>query len=385
MNAVTLPPRAPSRWRDAAGFVRRAQTTPPRRGWLAILGLGVVILLVSLPLRLELLVLIGEHPLPVLTDLALPLVSTVVMYLGWTLAAAGSDAWRPRRTRLVYALFGAGAVATLTVVALWHLVGPAELWSQLAAARGKTYDKSPWLMLLAEYINMLVLGGLVYAVVEVIRQRVLTQRDFEATLRRRSALEHQVLESRLAAMQAQVEPRFLFDTLVDIEALYERDPTQAAANLDRLIAYLRAALPRLREAGSTIEAELDLVRAYLAVVTALRGGRPQLAIGIAEELRDARFYPMLLLPLVQRAVRQPDAGMPERIDIDVRRVGAETLISMRVAVADGCADDPELARVRERLAGLYGAAARLDCVAAGPDATLLTLRFPANGAAAASR
>lgn len=382
MNAVTLPTRTPSPWRDAAAFVRHAWSSTTRRQWAAVLALGVVISLVSLPQRLEPIRLLLEHPLAVLTDLTLPLLSTIVMYLGWVLAAEGSDTWRPRRARLVYALLGAGAVATVTVVVLWHALGAAELWQQLAAAKGKQF-KSGWLMLAAEYINVLVLGGMVYAVAEVFCQRSRTQRSFEAAVRSRTALEHQVLESRLAAMQAQVEPRFLFDTLVDIEALYERDPGTAAANLDRLISYLRAALPRLREAGSTIEAELDLVRAYLDVVTSLHDGRPRLSIEVADDCRRGRFYPMLLLPLVQRAVRPASGALPETIAVDVRRAGGEVVVTMRVSAGGSCTDDPELARVRERLAGLYGAAATLTCVECGNSATELTLRIPANGAAAA--
>jgi LytS/YehU family sensor histidine kinase len=77
-------------------------------------------------------------------------------------------------------------------------------------------------------------------------------------------------------MQAQVEPRFLFDSLVDIETLYSKDPTAAADLLDRLISYLRAALPKLREQGSTIGAEIELLKAYISVVNALHGGRPRL-------------------------------------------------------------------------------------------------------------
>jgi LytS/YehU family sensor histidine kinase len=235
-------------------------------------------------------------------------------------------------------------------------------------------------MLAAEFVNMLLLGGIIYAVAEMARRRSLTQRQFDEALRRRGALEHQVLESKLAAMQAQVEPRFLFDTLVDIEALYEKDPPGAASNLDRLITYLRAALPRLRESGSTVEAELDLVKAYLEVVTALRGGRPRLTVSLDERCRQRRFYPMLLLPLVQRSVRHA-AAPPESIAIDVRPQAARTVVELRVSLAGGCADDPELAHVRERLAGLYGDAAKLDCVETADGSTVLTLRIPAGGAA----
>ena len=73
--------------------------------------------------------------------------------------------------------------------------------------------------------------------------------------------------------------------------------------------------------------------------------------------------------------------LPDSIAIDVRREPGQTVIALRIALPGGCADDPELARVRERLAGLYGGAAKLDCAEAG-QTTELTLRIPADGAAA---
>jgi len=124
------------------------------------------------------------------------------------------------------------------------------------------------------------------------------------------------------------------------------------------------------------------VKAYLEVVTAVRGGRPRLTVALAEVCRQSRFYPMLLLPLIQRAVRHPSGTPPESISIDVRRELGNTIVVLRITLAGGCADDPELARVRERLAGLYGDAAKLECVEIAGESTELTLRVPAYGASA---
>ena len=63
----------------------------------------------------------------------------------------------------------------------------------------------------------------------------------------RAKSRRRTLESRLQAMQARVEPQFLFNTLAQVRQLYERDPATAGKMLDDLIAYLRAALPHLRE------------------------------------------------------------------------------------------------------------------------------------------
>ena len=73
-------------------------------------------------------------------------------------------------------------------------------------------------------------SGLFVAAAEVIQRRSLTHEAIRAAQREQATLSRDVLESRLAAMQAQVEPQFLFDTLVDIERLYQKDTAGAAAS-----------------------------------------------------------------------------------------------------------------------------------------------------------
>ena len=84
---------------------------------------------------------------------------------------------------------------------------------------------------------------------------------------------------------------------------------------------------------------------------------------------------MLLLPLLQRAVRQPSGEMPESIKIGINRIGPSIVIVLRFAITDHCGDDPELQRVRERLTGLFGAAASLECERIS-DITQVTMRVP---------
>ena len=64
------------------------------------------------------------------------------------------------------------------------------------------------------------------------------------------SLKRQVMEARMAAMQAQMEPHFLFNTLAGIEHLIETDPPRAATMQKSLIAFLRATMPTLREANA---------------------------------------------------------------------------------------------------------------------------------------
>ena len=182
-------------------------------------------------------------------------------------------------------------------------------------------DKPPpslVMLVIGNSIHFIAWTALFVAAAEVVQRRSLTNEAIRTSQREQATMARDVLESRLAAMQAQVEPQFLFDTLVDIEKLYQRDIGAAASNLDRLITYLRVALPRLRDAGSTVAAEFELVEAYLDVVRSLHSGAPAFTVTLPDDCREARFYPMLLLPLVQRAVRSNDADVPASVRIAVQ-------------------------------------------------------------------
>ena len=79
-------------------------------------------------------------------------------------------------------------------------------------------------------------------------------------------------EARLKVLQAQVEPHFLYNTLANVQALIETDPPAASHMIDNLIQYLRAAVPQMRESGTTLGRDLEMVRAYLAILS-IRMGR----------------------------------------------------------------------------------------------------------------
>jgi hypothetical protein len=80
------------------------------------------------------------------------------------------------------------------------------------------------------------------------------------------SLKRQVVEARMAAMQAQVEPHFLFNTLASIDHLIEVDPPRASTMQRNLIALLRAAMPAMRETQATLGRELQVVRPYLEIM-----------------------------------------------------------------------------------------------------------------------
>jgi hypothetical protein len=307
-------------------------------------------------------------------DLFASFVLFSVTLLAWSAATFERAATGADRLRAVAAaILVSGLVSAVIIVPVGDVLGIPELWRELMGKAGKPLPPL-WLGIIGNTIHLGMFSFAFVLVCEILQRRTAAAAAVLAARHEQATVARSVLESRLSAMQAQVEPQFLFNTLVAVETLYQRDAAAAAENLDRLIQYLRVALPRLREPGSTIAAELDLVRAYLAVVTSLHGGRPALTITVGEDCAGARFYPMLLLPLIQRAVRDEDGGLPDSIRIGVQRVGDEVVIVTRIARPGGCDEDFELARVRERLTGLYGARAALECVELDSGTTQFTLR-----------
>jgi LytS/YehU family sensor histidine kinase len=136
----------------------------------------------------------------------------------------------------------------------------------------------------------------------------------------RSEFERKALDARLRLLQAQVEPHFLFNTLANVQALVDSGSLQASNVLKSLIAYLRAAVPRLDEPTTTMGQELELVRAYLEVMQMRMPDRLQFSLQIDAAAQRLQCPPMTLLTLVENAVRHGiDPGEEGgTIDVQVR-------------------------------------------------------------------
>ena len=201
----------------------------------------------------------------------------------------------------------------------------------------------------------------------------------------RSTLEKEALDARLKLLQAQIEPHFLFNTLANVQALVESGSAQAAPVLKSLIAYLRAAMPRLQASASTLANEIALVRAYLELMRMRMPDRLAFSIDIADEIAACEFLPMSVLTLVENAVRHGiDPGETGgRIDVSARREAGGA--SIRIVVADSGAGMSEsavpgtgLANLESRLRGFFGGAARLELHDARPHGLSAEIVFPAD-------
>jgi len=204
----------------------------------------------------------------------------------------------------------------------------------------------------------------------------------------RSELERRALDSRLRLLQAQVAPHFLFNTLANVRELVVSGSSQAATVLDSLIAYLRAAVPRLHEAATTLEQELQLVRAYLELMHMRMPDRLQFDVQVDAEALKLRCPPTTLLTLVENAVRHGIDPSEEggRIEVRVRvregRCHAE-VIDTGVGLAQaGGGPGTGLSTLRERLQLVFGSDAQLRLSALAPHGARAEVDFPARASPA---
>ena len=218
-------------------------------------------------------------------------------------------------------------------------------------------------------------------------------RDREVQLARVS---EQLAGAKLAALQARVNPHFLFNSLNTINVLVrDGDRAQATRVIEQLSEVLRTTLDRSRDAEVSLDDELALVKQYLAVEEARFSDRLRVEFDIDPSLLSAAIPSFALQHLVENAIRhgiarRSDAG---RIGITARRVDRWTGGRVDGAVDedieitvtdDGAAIVPDaaatrghgLANTRERLRTLYGDRASLNVVPRAEQGTVATLRIP---------
>ena len=196
-------------------------------------------------------------------------------------------------------------------------------------------------------------------------------------------LKRQLAEARMAAMQAQIEPHFLFNTLASIDYLIETDPPRASQMQKNLIALLRASMPAMRDRATTLGRELEVVRPYLEILKVRMGERLQAQVNVPEGLYSADFPPMMLQSLVENAIKH---GLEPQAEGGTLTVTAEVVHGkLAVTVADTgvgfaraatAGTGMGLQNIRERLKLIYGDAAELRIAENTPSGTRVSIVVP---------
>ncbi|HEX6397369.1 MAG TPA: histidine kinase [Steroidobacteraceae bacterium] len=174
---------------------------------------------------------------------------------------------------------------------------------------------------------------------------------------------------RLTVLQAQVEPHFLFNTLASVRSLVTSDPQRAAQTIDALAQHLRATLPKIRAqtglSQSTLGEQFDICASYLELMKVRLGERLQAELRLPPELRELPFPPLLLISLVENAIKhgaEPKPGVTrvtlvarvenDRLEVTVEDDGAGLTLGM--------GEGTGLANIRAQLLTRFGTAAQLE-------------------------
>ena len=194
-------------------------------------------------------------------------------------------------------------------------------------------------------------------------------------------MDRETAEARLQMLEAQIEPHFLFNTLAHVKRLYKTDRDAGVHMMRNLKDYLSIALPQMREGAATLGREIDHVVAYLGIQQIRMGRRLAYGIDVPGDLRDARLPSLMVLTLVENAVKHGLSPLSQGGRIDVRATSTDG--KLRIDVVDtgrGFAKSEGggtgLANIRARLTSTYGPAARFALALNQPSGVIATIELP---------
>jgi len=196
-------------------------------------------------------------------------------------------------------------------------------------------------------------------------------------------LEKRLAEAKLAALQMQLNPHFLFNSLHSISALMHQDVEAADRMTARLSELLRAALDSSNTQEVPLGAELDFLRRYLEIEQIRFGKRLTVEMDVAPETMKALVPNLVLQPLVENAIRhgiEPYAK-PGRIECRARRVAEKLILEVSDNGGGLSGNQPTLegiglSNTRARLQTLYDGAHKFELQEAPGGGLLVRLTIP---------
>jgi len=282
--------------------------------------------------------------------------------------------------RRIHARGGVAVVLYYMIVSTVGVVAGFAAAGELLDFSVQRYYTNPR-MLGGIVLNSLVISSIIAAIFFA-REREAKAKAALATERLRfEQAERQATLANLRALQAQVEPHFLFNTLANATSLVESDPARAKHMLEVFIRFLRASLASTRRNSTTLADEFALLSDFLEVLKVRMRERLAVRMDLPEELAGIEIPPMLLQPLVENAIRhglEPkvaggEVSIAARLD-DGRLVlaVADTGVGFRASGSGGVG----LENIRERLRLAHGEAGKLSIRESPDGGTVATVSFP---------
>ena len=187
--------------------------------------------------------------------------------------------------------------------------------------------------------------------------------------------------ARLATLQAQMNPHFLFNALNTVASLVATDHGRAERTIEHLAAVLRQTLARGAEALTTVQDEVRFVGHYLDVERARFGARLDVSFDIDAAAADRQIPTMSLQPLVENAIKHAIQARLRGGRIAVSAIVRDDALHVSVCddgdgFVNGYQEGTGLGNLRRRLRSLYGISAEL-VIQSAPAGSTVTMVLPA--------
>jgi two-component system, LytTR family, sensor kinase len=184
------------------------------------------------------------------------------------------------------------------------------------------------------------------------------RRESEARALNASQLETRLVEAQLQALQRQLHPHFLFNTLNTVSGLIRTDPNAADTMIDRLGDLLRMTLHTSGVQEVSLKEELDVLEKYVEIERTRFGDRLTIDLRVQSETLDAQVPSLMLQPLVENAIRHGIApnARPGRITVSAERVNGDLVLQV---IDNGNGLPPDRLMALNRGVGLDNTRARL--------------------------
>jgi Histidine kinase len=280
-----------------------------------------------------------------------------------------------------------------------RLAGDQGSENESARSRGGA-RRGPWersgsaflaMRLPREFTAYVAFLGLVAASAAFLERRTAERRSADLALAS-ARLEGELLRARLESVGQRLQPHFLFNALHAVGGLVRAERQEAALGaLSDLADLLRLSLEHGAQPAIPLGLELDLIERYLSFEGRRFGERLQVEVDVPAECLSARVPSLVLLPIVENAIKHGVARRPAggRIVLSAERHGDRLRLlveeSPRAAeaapqpldVAAGSSPSLKLGLdlVRERLALLYGKRGHLDVEQPVEGGSRVTLEF----------
>jgi len=206
--------------------------------------------------------------------------------------------------------------------------------------------------------------GVIGAVIVLLAQRDRASSALQQEQVDRIAVDREIAEARVLTLQSQIEPHFLFNTLANVRFLLATDRHAGRLMVRQLSRYLQSALPQLRETRSSLGRELALTTAYLNLQQVRMGDRLAVSVDVPGRLAAATFPPMMLMTLVENAIKHGLAPLPgggsvaiaafddgEKLVVRVADTGAGIKSTSGIGIG--------IANTRARLLAMFGSRGKL--------------------------